>query len=59
MADEQDYLEKLLTDVQKTISDNKQFLAKLANEATEEASDEVASDDDSESAAIEEEFEEL
>jgi len=59
MAEEQDYLEKLLTDVQKTISDNKQFLAKLANEATEEASGGIAPDDDSESVVLEEEFEEL
>jgi len=55
MAEAPDYLEKLLTDVQKTISDNKQFLEKLAYEATEVVSEE----DDSESATIEEDFEEL
>lgn len=54
MAEAPDYIDKLLTDVRKTICDNRQFLEKLANEAIE-----VDSDDDAESAALAEDFEEL
>ncbi|MDD5284717.1 MAG: hypothetical protein PHD54_02560 [Desulfuromonadaceae bacterium] len=54
MPDLPDELELLLTEVRKTISDNKQFLDKLADEAIE-----VDSEDDSETAAGKEDFEEL
>ena len=54
MAETSDDLEKLLLEVHKTIIDNKQFLAKLLDEAIE-----VDSEDDSESEAGEENFEEL
>jgi hypothetical protein len=49
-----DDLETLLTDVLKTISDNKQFLDKLVDEAIE-----VDSEDDPEVVVGEEDFEEL
>lgn len=49
-----DDLEALLTDVRKTISDNKLFLEKLVDEAIE-----VDSEDDPEAVAGEEDFEEL
>lgn len=51
MADD---LEKLLSEVRKTISDNKQFLEKLVDESVEDDSG-----DDPEVAAGEEAFEEL
>lgn len=50
MAETPDDLEKLLTDVRKTISDNKLFLEKLVDETTEVDSEEdstVPSGDDS------------
>ena len=53
MADVADDLEKLLSDVRKTISDNKQFLDRLVDETVEDNSDEA------EAAAVEEDFEEL
>ena len=49
-----DDLEKLLTEVRKTITDNKQFLDKLLDEAIE-----VESDDSPEAVNGEEDFEEL
>jgi hypothetical protein len=49
-----DDLETLLMDVRKTISDNKQFLEKLVDEAIE-----VDSEEEPESVAGEEDFEEL
>lgn len=54
MAEASDDLEKLLTDVRRTISDNKLFLEKLADEAIE-----VDSEDDSETVTGEGDFEEL
>ena len=42
MAEVTDDLEKLLTDVRKTISDNKLFLEKLVDETTEADSEEDA-----------------
>jgi hypothetical protein len=54
MSTDPDDLELLLTDVRKTITDNKQFLEKLVDEAIE-----VDSEDDSEAAASEDDFEEL
>lgn len=54
MAEAPDDLEKLLTDVRKTICDNNLFLEKLLGEATD-----VDSEDDSEVVAGEEDFEEL
>jgi hypothetical protein len=54
MVEADDELEKLLSDVRKTISENKQFLEKLADEAVE-----VDQDDEPEGAATEEEYEEL
>lgn len=54
MTEALDDLEKLLMEVRKTISDNKNFLEKLVDEAIE-----VESDSDSEVAVGEEEFEEL
>lgn len=54
MADAADDLEKLLLDVRRTISENKQFLEKLVDETIEDdPGDEV------EVAAVDEEFEEL
>lgn len=54
MADETDDLEKLLAEVRKTISDNKQFLEKLVDETVE-------GDPGGETGpgAVEEDFEEL
>lgn len=54
MAEAPDDLEKILTDIRKTISDNKQFLEQLMGEAIE-----VDSEDDPEPVAGEEDFEEL
>lgn len=54
MAEQPDDLEKLLTDVRKTICDNKQFLEKLVDETVEDDSDV-----NSEVVVCEEEFEEL
>jgi hypothetical protein len=54
MAEAPDDLEKLLTDVRKTISDNKQFLEKLVDETTE-----VDSEEDSSVTPGEDAFEEL
>lgn len=51
---EQDDLDKLLADVRKTISDNKQFLDKLVDESVEDDSE-----DESETVTVEEDFEEL
>jgi hypothetical protein len=53
-TDTADVLEKLLIDVRKTISDNKQFLDNLVNEEIEADSDEQP-----ETVASEEEYEEL
>jgi hypothetical protein len=49
-----DELEILLSDVRKTINDNKQFLDKLVDEAIE-----VDTEEESEVVATEEDFEEL
>ena len=54
MADMADDLDKLLADVRKTISDNKQFLDKLVDEEVEDDSE-----DEIESVTFEEDFEEL
>jgi len=54
MAAEPEELENLLTDVRKTISDNRLFLEKLMDEALE-----VDSENDSEAVAGDEDFEEL
>ena len=54
MSSEPDDLEKLLTDVRKTISDNRQFLDKLVDEAVEDDSG-----DETEAVTVEEDFEEL
>jgi hypothetical protein len=54
MADVADDLEKLLAEVRKTISDNKQFLEKLVDETVE-----GDSGAETETAAVEEDFEEL
>ena len=54
MTDASDDLDKLLADVRKTITDNKQFLEKLVDEAIE-----VDSENDSEAVADEGDFEEL
>ena len=51
---EPDDLEKLLADVRKTISDNKQFLEKLVDEADQDDSEE-----ETEAVTVEEDFEEL
>jgi len=51
---EPDDLDKLLADVRKTISDNRQFLEKLVDEAVEDDAE-----DETEAVAAEEEFEEL
>jgi hypothetical protein len=53
MPDVADELDKLLLDVRKTISDNKQFLEKLGDETVDEP------DEETETAAAEEGFEEL
>jgi hypothetical protein len=55
MTDVPDELEKLLADVRKTISENKQFLEKLVDE-TEEVD---AEEEDGEQAVAAEDFEEL
>jgi hypothetical protein len=54
MVDIADDLEKLLADVRKTISENKQFLEKLVDEAVEDDSE-----DETEALTVEEDFEEL
>jgi len=54
MSSVPDDLEKLLTDVRKTISDNRQFLDKLLDEA-----DGDDSEDETEEVTVEEDFEEL
>jgi hypothetical protein len=54
MADVADDLVMLLADVRKIISDNKQFLEKLADEAVEDDSE-----DEAEALTVEEDFEEL
>lgn len=54
MAEQPDDLEKLLTDVRKTIIDNKLFLEKLVDETIENDSE-----DNLENVVCEEEFEEL
>jgi hypothetical protein len=54
MADVADDLEKLLAEVRKTISDNKQFLEKLVDETVEDDAR-----GETEAAAAEEDFEEL
>ena len=54
MTDVADDLEKLLADVRKTISENKQFLEKLVDEAVEEDSE-----DETDALTLEEDFEEL
>jgi len=54
MTDVPDDLEKLLVDVRKTISDNRQFLEKLVDESVEDESE-----DETETKVGEEDFEEL
>lgn len=54
MADAVDELDKLLADVRKTISDNRQFLEKLVDEAVEDDPEE-----ETEAMTAEEDFEEL
>ncbi len=54
MAETPDDLDKLLTDVRRTISDNKQFLERLVDEATEVDTEIVP-----EVVAAEDDFEEL
>ena len=54
MAEGPDDLENLLTEVRKTISDNKQFLEKLVDEAID-----FDAEDNSEAVVVEEDFEEL
>ena len=54
MSSVPDDLERLLTDVRKTISDNRQFLDKLVDEAVEDESEE-----ETEAMTVEEDFEEL
>ena len=54
MAEVPEAIETLITEVRKTIRDNKQFLEKLLDEATE-----VDSGDDSEAVTGKEDFEEL
>jgi hypothetical protein len=54
MADVADDLEKLLSDVRKTISDNKQFLEKLVDESVEDDAG-----DETEAMTVEEDYEEL
>jgi len=51
---EPDDLDKLLADVRKTITDNKQFLEKLVDEAVEDDAE-----DEAEAVTAEEDFEEL
>ena len=52
-----DELDKLLADVRKTISDNKQFLERLVDETEEVAQDEE--EDNGDKPVSEEDFEEL
>ncbi len=54
MAETPDDLERLLMDVRKTISENKQFLEQLMDEATE-----AEQEDEPESVAGSDDFEEL
>lgn len=54
MAETTDDLDKLLTDVRKTISDNKLFLEKLVDETVEDDSE-----SEQETVASEDDFEEL
>ena len=54
MAEVADELEKLLSEVRRTISDNKQFLEKLVDETVE---DDLK--DETEAAPVNEDFEEL
>ena len=54
MADVADDLDKLLADVRKTISDNRQFLEKLVDEKAEDDSG-----SEPEAKTVEEDFEEL
>ena len=54
MTDVPDDLEKLLVDVRKTISDNRQFLEKLVDESVEDESE-----NELEAKDVEEDFEEL
>jgi hypothetical protein len=54
MSSVPDDLDKLLADVRKTISDNKQFLEKLVDEAVEDDPE-----DETEAVTVEEDFEEL
>jgi hypothetical protein len=54
MADVADDLDKLLSDVRKTISDNKQFLVKLVDETVKDDSG-----DEKEAMTAEEDYEEL
>ncbi|MDA8413742.1 MAG: hypothetical protein M0023_08130 [Desulfobacteraceae bacterium] len=54
MASVADDLEKLLEDVRKTISDNRQFLDKLVDETVDDDSG-----DETEPVSIEEDYEEL
>ncbi len=54
MASVADDLEKLLADVRKTISDNRQFLDKLVDETVDDDSG-----DETEPVSIEEDYEEL
>jgi hypothetical protein len=54
MLDVPDDLDKLVFEIRKTISDNRQFLEKLVDEAVDEDAE-----DQLEEVTIEEEFEEL
>jgi len=54
MTEPPDDLEKLLAEVRKTISDNRQFLDKLVDETAEDDSEE-----ETEPVSVEEDFEEL
>jgi len=56
MTDVTDDLEKLLSDVRRTISDNKQFLEKLVDETVE---DDLGDETEATATVVEEEFEEL
>ncbi len=60
MAQETDDLEKLLVDVRKTISENKQFLEKLLDETEDEKDgEETESEAEGDATITEEDFEEL
>jgi hypothetical protein len=54
MAEATDDLDKLLSDVRKTISENNQFLEKLVDESVEDDSE-----GETEAISVEEDFEEL